>query len=88
MCKNIFKRKIYVRSKFSCMRSSHDLCARAHAQSLEGTLLVIILQSLGLNFKQSYYYSCYVKTYLILVYCEELMLDALHVVADKTIKVL
>jgi len=29
-----------VRSEFSCVRSSHDLCARAHAHSLEGTLVV------------------------------------------------
>jgi len=29
-----------VRSKFSCVRSSHDLCAHAHAHSLEGTLLL------------------------------------------------
>ena len=25
-------------SRFSCVRSSHGLCARAHAHSLEGTL--------------------------------------------------
>ena len=31
--KNIFQRKIYVRSKFSCVRSAHDPCARAHAHS-------------------------------------------------------
>ena len=31
---------LYIRSKFSCVRSSHDLCARAHAHSLEGTLLL------------------------------------------------
>src|SRR6218665_1047172 len=30
--------KFYVRSKFSCVRSSRDLCARAHVNSLEGTL--------------------------------------------------
>src|SRR6218665_560607 len=29
MCKHILKRKIYARSKFSCVRSSHDLCVRA-----------------------------------------------------------
>ena len=29
-----------MRSNFSCVRSSHDLCARAHAHSLEGTLLM------------------------------------------------
>jgi len=29
---------LYVRSKFSSVRSSHDLCARTHAHSLEGTL--------------------------------------------------
>ena len=28
-----------MRSKFSCMHSSHDLRAHAHAHSLEGTLL-------------------------------------------------
>jgi len=37
---NIFKKNIYVRSKFSCVRSSHDLGARAHAHSLDGTLLM------------------------------------------------
>jgi len=41
MCaKNIFKREIYVYSKFSCVCSPHDLCASAHAHSLEGTLVV------------------------------------------------
>jgi len=30
----------YVRSKFSSVRSSHGLCARAHVQRLEGTLSV------------------------------------------------
>ena len=29
-----------MRSKFSCVRSSHDMCARAHAHSLEGTFLM------------------------------------------------
>jgi len=33
-----FLKKIYVRSKLSCVRSSHDLCARAHVHSLEGTM--------------------------------------------------
>ena len=33
---NIFQRKMCMRSKFSCVRSSHNLCA--HAYSLEGTL--------------------------------------------------
>jgi len=27
-----------MRFKFSCVRSSHDLCARVHTHSLEGTL--------------------------------------------------
>jgi len=27
--KNIFRRNIYVRAKFSCVRLSHGLCARA-----------------------------------------------------------
>jgi len=35
-----FGENIYVRSKISYVRSSNDLCARAHAQSLEGTLAV------------------------------------------------
>jgi len=38
MCKNIFGGYIYVRSKFSCVCSSHGLCVHAHAHSLEGTL--------------------------------------------------
>jgi len=29
-----------VRSRYSCVRGSHDLCAHAHAHSLEGTLLI------------------------------------------------
>jgi len=37
--KNIFGVNIYVRSKYSCVRSSHDLCAHAHMHSLEGTLI-------------------------------------------------
>src|SRR6218665_1335310 len=44
LCKNIFGRNIYVHSKFSCVRSSHGLCARAHTHSLEGTLVMIRLQ--------------------------------------------
>src|SRR6218665_427698 len=36
MCaKTFFKEKMYVRSKFSCVRSSHDLCVRAHTHSLD-----------------------------------------------------
>jgi len=31
--------KIYVNSKFSCVRSSHNLCVHAHAHSLEGALV-------------------------------------------------
>jgi len=38
MCKIIFGRN-FVHSKFSCVRSSHDMCARAHAHSVEVTLL-------------------------------------------------
>jgi len=44
--KLIFYRKIYVRSKFSCVSSSHDLCACAHAHSLEGTLVTMPEQCL------------------------------------------
>jgi len=41
MCaKNISGGNLYVRSKFSCVRSFHDLSARAHAHSLEGTLII------------------------------------------------
>jgi len=36
--RNSFGRNIYVHSKFSCVRLSHNLCARLHAHSLEGTL--------------------------------------------------
>jgi len=39
MCKHIFYMEIYVRSKFSSVRSSHDLCAGAHVHSLEGTFM-------------------------------------------------
>jgi len=37
--KNIFGRSIYVNSKFSCVRLSHDLCA--HAQ-LRGNIAGIL----------------------------------------------
>jgi len=43
MSKNIIGGNIPVHSKFSCVRSSHDLCACAHAHSLEGTLDAIEL---------------------------------------------
>jgi len=43
MCKSIFGGNIYVRSMFSCVRTSHDLRARAHMHSLEGTLVVNLL---------------------------------------------
>ena len=38
ICANIIGRNIYVRFKFSCVRSSHGLCVCARAHSLEGTL--------------------------------------------------
>jgi len=38
MCKHIFEEECFVRSKFSCVRSSHNLWAHAHAHSLEGIL--------------------------------------------------
>jgi len=38
MCKQIFVKIFFVRSAFSCVRASYDLCAHAHAHSLEGTL--------------------------------------------------
>jgi len=47
MCKNIFVGNIYVRSKFSCVHSSHDLCVRAHAHSLEGTLVIGLFLTCG-----------------------------------------
>jgi len=31
--------------KFSCVRSSHDLCERTHAHSLEGTLNMVAFYS-------------------------------------------
>jgi len=43
MCKHIFLRKAYVHFKVSCMHSSYDLCACAHAHSLEGTLTRFVL---------------------------------------------
>jgi len=37
---NTFLEKLFfVRSMFSCVRTSYDLCVRAHAHSLEGTLV-------------------------------------------------
>ena len=39
MCKHAFYRKIHVCSRFSRVRSSHNLCVRAYAHSLEGTLV-------------------------------------------------
>jgi len=38
-----FGRNIYVRSKFSCIHSSHDQCAGAHAHSLVGALVSVEL---------------------------------------------
>src|SRR6218665_1688821 len=40
--KRIFGGNIYVRLKFSCVRSFLDLCAGAHAHSLEGTLVIMV----------------------------------------------
>jgi len=40
MCKHAFGKIIFVRSMFSCVRAPNDLCARTHAHSLEGTLLL------------------------------------------------
>ena len=40
MCKSLVGSNIYVHSKFSCVRSSQGLCARAHAHSLKGTLVL------------------------------------------------
>src|SRR6218665_1048919 len=37
MCKHIFERKCFVRSKFSSVCSSHNLCTCAHAHFLERT---------------------------------------------------
>jgi len=51
--KHIFGGNIYVRSKFPCVRLSHDLCAR---QSLEGTLLSS--QMLGLTHVQGLLRAC------------------------------
>jgi len=36
--KHIFGMNIYMHSKFSCVRLSHELCMHAHVHSLEGTL--------------------------------------------------
>jgi len=37
--KTFLEETFHVRSKFSCVRSFHGLCSRAHAHSLEGTLV-------------------------------------------------
>ena len=49
-----FLKKIYVCSKYSCVRSSHDLCACAHAHSLEGTL-VIVYELLATSFSKPWH---------------------------------
>jgi len=36
-----FWKKHFCALEISCVRSSHDLCARAHAHSLEGTLFTM-----------------------------------------------
>jgi len=40
---NHFGRNIYVRSKFPCVRLSHNLCACTHANSLEGTFVQVCM---------------------------------------------
>jgi len=39
ICANIIGRNIYVRFKFSCVRSSHGLCARAQCAQLRGNIV-------------------------------------------------
>ena len=51
MCKTIFGWNIYVRSKFSCVRSSHDQCARAHVHT-EGALMTAPSLSYSLGMLQ------------------------------------
>src|SRR6218665_2063969 len=46
MCKNVFEGNIPACCKFSCMHSSHDLCAHAHVHSLERTLLTIMIPTI------------------------------------------
>ena len=69
-----FKRKIYVRSKFSCMCSSHDLCAHAH--SLERTLVQTQLTGQWLRgiiiiCLVSIAYSCGTITSAVILHCVE-----------------
>src|SRR6218665_2309413 len=55
LCANILGRNIiraYVRSKFSCVRSSHGFCVRAH--SLEGTFSM----TSSVKFSRAYMYVC------------------------------
>ena len=39
-----------MRSKFSCVRSAHDLCARAYVHSLEGTFTIMYFSPGELRF--------------------------------------
>ena len=39
LCANILGRNIHVRFKFSCVRSSHGLCARAQCAQLRGNIV-------------------------------------------------
>src|SRR6218665_530480 len=42
--KSTFGRNIYVRSNFCFVSSSYDLCVRANAHSLEGTLIISMIK--------------------------------------------
>src|SRR6218665_2091734 len=51
MCKSIFEGKFCVRSKFSCVLSSHDECGRVPGQFVADNSWQNII--LGSNFKES-----------------------------------
>jgi len=42
MYKSMLERKIYYAFQVFYVRPSHDMCARAHVHSLEGTLIIRI----------------------------------------------
>jgi len=37
--------QVLLRSKFYCVHSSHDLCARTHVLSLDGTLVATVAEA-------------------------------------------
>src|SRR6218665_1275681 len=97
MRKNIFQRKIYVRYIVSWVRSSHDLCARAHVHSREGTLLTFfefaslsqhacVMHCIWLSMSQKIsYYIAALVLHCILVCASSYLCDLCHPLSDVAV---